>query len=816
MKLLSKICLFLSIFSFASLNTEEVKAYTLTKDFSGYYYERDNETKTNYYAGTLKNFLLDGQVAYCIEPGVTAGSTYSTAETWEHSKLAPEIQKDIALYAYYGYDYPGHQKLKYRAATQALIWERILNDKSVVTFSTGEKGTGEKKDVTTEKNEILELVKAHDKVPSFNGESQWAALGNGAVFTDSNGVLNDFEVVSSDGAMTMFQGNNFLVYPKHAGISTIKLRKKSKYQSNFKVFFSKTYQDILVAGSAYPVEATVTVEATGGQIKIEKVDADSLTNKAQGEATLQGAVYEIYTIGRELVTTITTDENGHAETAHDIPIGMYIIKELSPSLGYELDDTEYSVNVTTISEFTVLAKEKVKKKAFRFIKVLSSNQTGQMQPEVGVEFGIFDLAGNLLFQKQTDSEGKVEFELPYGHYVLKQLTAYENYEKIANYYFDVLASGEETKIFADKKISARLKIIKIDAENGKAIPQAHIKFKIFDVQNNKYVTQILSYPEQKVIDVFETDKNGVLLLPYALEAGKYIIEEVNEPILGYLWNNQKSEFTIDENTVLENTVDYGPILTIKFKNTPVKGEITVVKKGHFLDIASGEIKEKEMPLKDVLFGLYAATDIYDGTNTLIYHKDELIKTLRTNEDGLLVFTDLYLGSYYLKELATWPNFVLDETIYPITLEYQDQYTEVVKESLVIFNRAYQGQLLFYKLDGETKEPLKDVLIAIYDENDNLVFQGLTDEFGQIILDLPMGKYYLKEVQTLDNYLLNDEKIYFELKEDGEIITCTLENKREPELIVEVPNTYLDGPNYLYAVMIGAFIYGKKKKNKVRI
>ena len=55
-----------------------------------------------------------------------------------------------------------------------------------------------------------------------------------------------------------------------------------------------------------------------------------------------------------------------------------------------------------------------------------------------------------------------------------------------------------------------------------------------------------------------------------------------------------------------------------------------------------------------------------------------------------------------------------------------------------------------------------------------------------IKDLPYGKYYIVEKLAAPGYINNNEKIYFEIKEDKEIINVNMTNKK---MEVEVPSTF---------------------------
>ena len=109
------------------------------------------------------------------------------------------------------------------------------------------------------------------------------------------------------------------------------------------------------------------------------------------------------------------------------------------------------------------------------------------------------------------------------------------------------------------------------------------------------------------------------------------------------------------------------------------------------------------------------------------------------------------------------------------------------------------------------------MIEIYNENDELLFSKRTDDKGIIIIDaLPLGKYYILEKETAsEDYILNTEKIHFEIKEDGEIVKAKMTNEK---VIVEVPDTLTKQPYKVYIIslaiaLIGVCIllYGNQKK-----
>ena len=320
----------------------------------------------------------------------------------------------------------------------------------------------------------------------------------------------------------------------------------------------------------------------------------------------------------------------------------------------------------------------------------------------------------------------------------------------------------------------------------------------------------------KEVCVWETDSNGEFTTAYPLIIGTYRLEEVNQAIDGYLWNNESHEFTIDEKSNLRTDSEYGIIFDTDFENTRVKGEIQIEKVGEVATITDDGFEFNNAPLKGVKFGLYALEDIFLNNN-IIYTKDSLIGEGITDIEGRITFKDLYLGKYYVKELETLDNYILDENKYEVELLYKDQYTPTVVYSNSLLNVLKTGTLEFSKIDFSTEEPLPNTLIEIYTEADELIFSGRTDSEGKIKIDrLPQGKYYILEKEAPEGYEINPEKMSFEIKENGEVVKSIMKDKQ----IIKVPDTeasdlkeILINGIALVLFGIGVILYGTKKSKK---
>ena len=119
------------------------------------------------------------------------------------------------------------------------------------------------------------------------------------------------------------------------------------------------------------------------------------------------------------------------------------------------------------------------------------------------------------------------------------------------------------------------------------------------------------------------------------------------------------------------------------------------------------------------------------------------------------------------------------------------------------------------LDISTQEPIANVLFEIFDEYDNLVFSDYTDSKGVLKIDnLRKGRYYFVEKSVDEPYILNSDKHWFEITEDGEIIKSTVYNEKK----IDVPDTATSGIGLIdiigfIALVLGVvyLIYEKKQK-----
>lgn len=237
--------------------------------------------------------------------------------------------------------------------------------------------------------------------------------------------------------------------------------------------------------------------------------------------------------------------------------------------------------------------------------------------------------------------------------------------------------------------------------------------------------------------------------------------------------------------------------------------LKINKTGEQLELNNASYKYNIIALPNVTFALYANEDIKDSKGNIIYKKYSLISSLTTDSNGLATLSNLYYGKYFLIEgESSGGNMVNNEK----------HYFEITKEDnllkeINLQNYLPKGKLEFTKTDYVNGNPVPETIIQIFTEDDRLVGTYETDKQGRVTIDnLFIGKYYIVEKNAATGYLLSNEKIYFEVLENGQIVKANMTNTKIP-VTVEVPNTKKDSPFFqVIMLLLGALgmLYEYKK------
>lgn len=542
-------------------------------------------------------------------------------------------------------------------------------------------------------------------------------------------------------------------------------------------------------------------------LTVTKTDAE--TKSAQGDATLTGAVYGIYNNGK-LVDKYTTDKNGGFTTSNYVCGDKWTLKEIEPSEGYLLDETEYHIGAEAKkytlenNSVSIGVTEDILKGKIAIIKHTDDGSTKIETPEKGAEFQVYlKSSGSYTKAKESERDNLIcdEYgfaetkDLPYGTYTVHQTKGWNGTEFIAD--FDVFIS-ENNKTYKylinNASLESYVKIVKVDSETGKQIPYAGAGFQIYNL-DGKLVTMTYTYPEVTTIDTFYTNSEGYLITPESLPYSKgYSVVEVQAPY-GYILDSTPVYFDITaENTSEENGVT---IVKTEKKNTPQKGTITVEKTGEIFsnvtavgggytdengnDVVLPTIYQSEYSvsgLSDAVFEIYADEDITTPDGTVRAKKDEFVATLKTNTKGTAISKQLYLGKYRVVETVAPYGTVINPEPHTIELTYSGQNEKVTNTSTSFTNDRQKAEIDLTKVLEQNEKfnigsnaEIRNVAFGLYADEDLKAANGSVipkdglleiitcDEKGKATFttDLPIGSYYVKEISTDNHYILSEKK-----------------------------------------------------------
>lgn len=593
-------------------------------------------------------------------------------------------------------------------------------------------------------------------------------------------------------------------------------------------------------------------ERVNAKITLHKKDAETNEAKAQGDATLEKAVYGLYARedivhpdgatgviykAGDKVAALITDAHGEA-FVENLYLGNYYVKEITPPVGYLADEKEhdlvcsYEGDLKATVERECTSLEQVKKQPFQIIKAANNEKTdADLLSGAGFtaylvsslktkEDGSYDftsaepvvIGANGAVEMFTDEKGYAcSIALPYGTYLVRETTTPHNYKPVDDFIVRITEHKPDTpqtwRVLLDEEFKAKLKIVKQDDETKKPVLAKNTEFKVYDLDNKKYVEQVTTYPSTVTHKSYFTDEHGYLILPQNLKIGNYRIEEVNAPF-GYTLNENYYEVSVDSNTAYQmESVSGDAVIEVIYENHPVKGELKIVKQGEILDGFDKNFTYKKENLAGAIFEVYAAENIYtadfqkdsDGNRILEYAADTLVATLTTDEKGEALLKNLPLGSYRVVEVTAPEGFVLNEAAQIVTFRYVDQNTPVITQEAVFENDRQKVEVSVVKRDAETKAEVAGAVFGLYAKEDilahgkvivkadTLLGKALSEEDGKAVfaLDVPFGNYYMKELTAPAGYVSSDKVLEMTAsyqEQDVKVVELASEFENEPTKI----------------------------------
>ena len=667
-----------------------------------------NGGPTGGYGDMRLNDFANGQEAYCIEPGIMLAHgdvlRSDVIDVW--NSFSYEQQNAIKLALLCGRagnssNLPGTPSCQ-QTATQMLIWEFVTgarqpsppyaraNDEIYTCLVSN----GQNAEIGQIYDTILSYMLSYMTLPSFMSavsttapqeELPYDGSTYSLTLTDTNNVIGNYSFSASDTAVSVEVSGNQLILRSASPLSasvTVVAARNSAYTaaSTFTPYGSTTRQDIVVGVEAVGgMTGYLTLKANRKEFRIAVTKEDGITGTAQGDGTLAGAVYGLYH-GDTLIETCTTDANGQFTTGYYEAGDGWTIREIAPSPGYLLDTTFYPVPAAADqlpsikNDLTLTVKETPILGRLSISKLAVNSTAGTEAPETGASFEVFrKAAGSYDAAAETErdiltcgEDGTAQSKLlPYGVYLVRQLSGWEGYTLDATLHeVNITSDGETVSLPLRNEIyKGSLTIQKIDKDSGQALPGA--RFRLLDSTGNPFAKGT-------------TDENGILVFEN-IPFDDYYLEELEAPD-GYKADTTPYVFSV--------TAD-GQKIEIRRENTRIPGSVTVAKTD-----SSGA------PIPGAAFLLEYSED--GEIWTTVFHTDVPAKEiggctsdglsdgmLITGADGIAIFNGLRAGDgvlYRITEIATVNGYVLlTEPVELGTLPRESEESTIYNVSVTISN-----------------------------------------------------------------------------------------------------------------------------------
>ena len=665
-------------------------------------------------------------------------------------------------------------------------------------------------------------------------------------------IVNETTGKTGTGNVSVKGGEKFHLEATTQNIGSLKGKYAitSNYPLNFHAMLLKlaNSQDIGFGYYTDTLELNLEVdwpdEAT---VKIIKKDKGS-------NALLAGAVYGIY--ADEACTKLikkmpATNAKGESEVKITKTQDTVYLREISGPSGYVLDTKAYGVKLVVGQTASKNLTDKEQKGALTIYKE-GEVLTGAAVTEDGVTFtyekrklkgavysvyagaDIKAADGTLIYKKGalvkdnlvTGDDGSVTLkDLYLGTYTVTETKAPDNYVcKGESKTVELVYAGQTVEVqtgsatFLNERQKAAVRVEKQDEETKN--PLSGDIYGLYAAEDIKVDGKTV-VPKGTLIEKATTGADGKASYKAELPINySYSIREIQAPEL-YLRNSEDTyTFTFKFTNDKEEKVNFSHIFT----NKRVNATIDLVKE----DSETGNSAQGDAVFEGAIYGLYAREDINhpDGRSGVLYKKDEqgnrhviyakdtLVKTVITNKNGEAVIKDLPLGKYRVKETKAPSGFALNPDSQEVSFIYKDQNTPEIEEKLEFSNERQKVELSVEKQDAETGKALKGATFGLYNKEaissgdkvivkaDTLLQEITSNEKGKaaFTLDLPLGRYYVKELQAPAGYVSSDEILEFDATYQGQDVkTIKLKSvKKNQPTTVEVTKadittgTELDG------------------------
>ncbi len=729
----------------------------------------------------------DGNICYCIEPGVPQESgdrfTKKGENFWDnypssynHTISPDDIKLFIGRIFQYGYtgtistswrsQNEGGDKLAHAVATQLLVWETVVGERDA---DFNKVGTGGKDAICDQistnhplyskimsyYNSIAASVQTHSKVPSFfaksagkakNIELEWDGEKYTATLTDTNNVLSNYSFSASVSGIRFSVNENKLTITADTAPSdtvTITAEKKNSQRRGVITWTDGVYgpngklQDTVTYAQSVsdPVKGYLNIKVSYGSAKIVKTSEDG---------KVEGISFTI--TGNGVNKTVKTGAGGTIQIDNLTP-GVYTVTEQN----YDKYEPQEVRRVTVVSgQIATVNFSNVLKRGDLVVTKTSEDGLNE-----GVKFHLSgaSLSGLAVDEYAvTDSSGKAYFRdvLIGTGYVLEEIDTAIRYVVPDNQTAAVEWNKVTNKSFTNILKKWNVTVTKSDYEAGTAQGDASLAGAVYGI-----------YKGEQLIDRYTTDANGQFTTKYYVCGDDWSVREIS-PSEGYLLDESAHHIGAEAKNY---TVEYNSTANDVTEQV-IKGNIALIK---HTDDGETQIETPEAGAEFEVFLKSAGS--YDAA------KDTERDYLVCDENGYAQTKDLPYGIYTVHQVKGWDGRELLPDFDVYIAKNGQTYRYLAN------NANFESYIKIVKVDAETGKviPYAGAGFQLYRPDGSLITQTFTypevttiDTFytndeGTLItpekLEYGSG-YSLVEVFAPYGYTLNSEPVYFDVTQDA--------------------------------------------------
>ena len=250
----------------------------------------------------------------------------------------------------------------------------------------------------------------------------------------------------------------------------------------------------------------------------------------------------------------------------------------------------------------------------------------------GVRFEVRKVNGEIVGTYTTDSDGVIYLpEIESGWYTVTELKAAPGYLLDTASHRIEVKDGQTATLEITNHKSSRILLHKVDKDTGKGIYGA--VFLLYDSNHNP-------------IGEYVTDQDGYIYADDGLADGRYYLREIKAAD-GYVLDPELKTIYLR----------YGSTTEIEWTNTPIRGQIQIVKKSADYNFTNG------LPAGSLLEG--AVFEVYDKAGNVV-------DTIRTDRNGRATSKLLPLSRYTIREVRSPAFYSANPTVMTAYLDHEGQ------------------------------------------------------------------------------------------------------------------------------------------------